>query len=68
MPAKNFEQKIDSLEKKMKRKEGREWNQVRGGPKGGEPAADPRFFIFFVLFEDLDALSKFILFPFVYIG
>lgn len=29
--------------KKMKRKEGKEWNQIRGGPKGGEPAADPRF-------------------------
>lgn len=27
----------------MKRKEGKEWNQVRGGPKGGEPAADPCF-------------------------
>lgn len=39
--------KIDSLGKKKKieekRKEGREWNQVQGGSKGGEPAADPRF-------------------------
>lgn len=42
----------------MKRKEGKEWNQIRGGPKGGEPAADPRFSSPFLSFSKASMLSR----------
>lgn len=69
MPAKNFEQKIDSLEKKWKEK--KEKNGIRFEAvqkEANQQLIHASLFTFFVFFEGLDALSKFILLPLVYIG